>query len=1032
MRVNLTIRLLLSTLALLSATRAGAEDIDLFMTQNQASSANPNVLIIIDNAASNDANLVDSACGTSKKIDMEQCVISNVLNASTINTNINIGLMLFTPSGSTKGGYVNYAVQTMSATNKANLITKVTSMAKANNAPYATAMHEAYLYFSGAVPYAGTTTSSYDPAAVSGGRYVSPTSSDCQKNYIIYIGNGGPDSSENGTAQSLLATDKAVASSSLTPIPLASCCDNYQQNWIDEFAQFLYGTDITTGIAGTQNVITYTIIVDDPTSMTNGAKSARALLSSAAKQGGGKYFQASNSTNLTKFLTDIMNEIQAVNSVFAAVTLPVSVNVRGTNLDQVYMGVFRPDGDAMPRWMGNLKEYQIDVDSSTNTPYLADVNGLVATNGATGFISTNAESYWTSDSTFWSFYPNGSGGASDSPDGDVVEKGAAAQSLRTIYASSQDSRNVFTCTSGCASGSLLSGTPFTSSNTSITQANTGTSSSADLQNLINWTRGQDIYDENANSSTTDIRASVHGDVLHSRPAVVNYNRYSDDNDVFVFYGGNDGIFHAIQGGQIQPTGSPATRRGGIEQWGFIPSELFGSLDAIRHNNVAIDLTLSSNPRNPGKPYFVDGPIGVYQHDANDDGIYNASDSDKVYLYLTMRRGGRFLYALDISNPAAPKYLWKRSNSSVGFSELGQTWSMPTPSTIRASTNPVVIMGGGYDDVAEDGADAAGQATARPAATMGRAIMVLDATDGTLLWQAGPSPSNATYNKTVADMTHDIPADVLAVDRNRDGRIDRIYAADTGGNIWRVDCDDADPSNWSVTKIAALGGTGSNARKFLYSPDLIYVTTASGSSQNFDALYIGSGDREHPFDTTVVNRFYMIKDTNTDTSINAGFSTIIETDLYDTTSNLIQAGTAGQKTAAQTAMDAAKGWYITLASGEKVVGNSTAVNGSVFFGTNQPVSPAAGVCTNLGTARLYTIDYLNGSATLDNDNSNTLTTSDRSTTVPGGGFPPSPVPATIVINDKPVQIVISGTQVQSPPGPKLNQRYRTSWHNKRDN
>ena len=42
----------------------------------------------------------------------------------------------------------------------------------------------------------------------------------------------------------------------------------------------------------------------------------------------------------------IFSEIQAVNSVFASVSLPVSVNTEGTFLNQVYIGMFRPDEKA--------------------------------------------------------------------------------------------------------------------------------------------------------------------------------------------------------------------------------------------------------------------------------------------------------------------------------------------------------------------------------------------------------------------------------------------------------------------------------------------------------------------------------------------------------------------------------------------------------------------------------------------------------------------------------------------------------------
>ena len=43
----------------------------------------------------------------------------------------------------------------------------------------------------------------------------------------------------------------------------------------------------------------------------------------------------------------------------ASVSLPVSVNTQGTYLNQVFVGMFRPDGDAAPRWYGNLKQYKL-------------------------------------------------------------------------------------------------------------------------------------------------------------------------------------------------------------------------------------------------------------------------------------------------------------------------------------------------------------------------------------------------------------------------------------------------------------------------------------------------------------------------------------------------------------------------------------------------------------------------------------------------------------------------------------------------
>jgi len=980
---------------------AHAEDIDLFMSTALPSTFNPNILIIIDNAGSNNANITNTCGGLSKKLPMEQCIIANLINSADVTDKVNMGLSVFNPSGSTKGGYIRYHVRQMTAGNKTALATSVGGVSTTNNAPYAKSMHEAYLYYSNKAPYAGISSALYDSAAVAAGLYVSPATDGCQKNYIIYIGNGGPDSSENGDAQTLLTG----LGGKLPTDPIVLSPTNYQSTWSDEYARFMYRSDFSN-LDGAQNIVTYSVGVFEPTDTQPPAMAARSLLKSMANQGGGKYFEASSSDTLSAILKKILIEVQAVNSVFAAVALPVSVNVRGTYLNQIYIGVFRPDADALPRWAGNLKQYTLANDAALNQSYMADVNGTAVNSSTTGFINANTQSYWTQDSTFWSYKPGGVGAASDLPDGDIVEKGAAAQWLRNTFATSQSSRKVYTCTGTCAANSLLSGTPFDTSNTAITQATTSTTAATDPAALIQWVRGQDLFDENVNSSTTDIRASIHGDVLHSRPAVVNYNRYGDDDDVFAFYGGNDGVFRSIQGGQIQTAGA---RQGGTEQWAFIPSEFFPQLKRLRDNDVNI-----VSP-NPGKPYFVDGPIGVYQLDNNNDGKLKAADGDKVYLFPAMRRGGRLLYALNVSDPAAPRFLWKRTNTSTDFAELGQTWSEPKVAKVRASANPVLILGAGYDAAAEDPAT---QGTA----SMGRGVMVIDATTGNVLWSAGPSNG----------MSFDIAADMSLIDRDNDGFIDRVYAADMGGNIWRLDIDDLSTSNWTVTKIARLGGSGSDKRKFMYSPSV--VLGSAGGTQPYDAVLIGSGDREHPFDTTIVNRFYMIKDTYLGKSA-AGFGLIKESDLYDATANLIQVGTSAQITAATTALSAAQGWYLTLKTGEKVVGTALTAGGTTFFGTNQPSAALSGSCSNLGQALVYMISFLDASATQDTDGQTGLTTPDRTETLPGGGLPPPPVwivpsPSPGGGNSIPPCVAI-GTKCFNPNEPPIGKRYRVYWHNNLD-
>ena len=107
--------------------------------------------------------------------------------------------------------------------------------------------------------------------------------------------------------------------------------------------------------------------------------------------------------------------------------------------------MFRPDPAARPRWMGNLKRYQL-IDPGTGID-LGDANGASAIDNNTGFLTTCAASYWTTDSgTYWQNVPENPPPIgkcipaitgtppvsiySDIPDGPLVEKGSVAEVIR--------------------------------------------------------------------------------------------------------------------------------------------------------------------------------------------------------------------------------------------------------------------------------------------------------------------------------------------------------------------------------------------------------------------------------------------------------------------------------------------------------------------------------------------------------------------------------------------------------------------------
>ncbi len=1002
-----TIRFISAVILMAVSSALYAEDIDIFLNNPNASAGNPNVLLILDNTTNWSSNL-DGETRFAREVAALQAVVD------TLDANINLGLMMMHEDGN--GGYVRYGARPMNDYNKKSLkevlgklIINQDATAQGNG-KYGTMMFEAYKYFGGGGTSSDTTPSPEGPSAhgpvlyqggaptkkstddkrsfvfnphylgysfpqqASGSALLSKISSKyqplvtdtCSKNFIIIISNGLPPKNVENEMAGIINGLGGNA----TPIPLKN--SKAQTTFSDEMARFLANNDVSP-IPGDQFVTTYSLAVYEAgTENKPAVAGAIELMASTARQGKGEFFPATDATQLAEALESIFNQIQAVDSVFASVTLPVSVNVRGTHLNQVYMGVFRPNENDNARWLGNLKQYKV-AETDEAGVFLADASGNPVQNPATGFVRDTAESFWTVDSDFWSFSPSGEPpSASDLPDGPLVEKGGAAQQIRTQFPSSQASRQVYT-------GNMISfdTTTFNPSKPSV-QALLGAADASEAEAIINWARGQDNKDENGNGVFTDIRPSVHGDVLHSQPAVINFS--DDPDDVMVFYGSNDGALRAIQGGR--------GNNGGQEHWSYIATEFLPKLKKIRDNNVPRSAV---NP----KPYFFDGPITQFQHDG------------RRYLYVTARRGGRLIYAFDITNPTSPSLLWRKTNTQLP--ELGQTWSAPSPTILNLNNvaTPVIVMGAGYDpnqDRHSPGND-----------TMGRGIFILDALTGDAIAQFGPGDHS--------DLRFSIPASVTVFDSDRDGFSDRIYVGDTGGQVWRADISALKPEEWKIHKLAELGITApfagsADRRKFLFAPDVVSGTDDLGS---YYAILIGTGDREKPFEESVENHFYLIKDRSD--LLYSGPTDLRLSHLYDATANLIQFGTETEQKDAELGLRV--GGYIRLQKGEKVTTKAITVSGFSYFNTNQPSSAAANSCNaNLGVARQYVIafDTLGIPESILNS-SNNFSIDDRFDELAGGGFAPTPTAIRVLGKE----LITTGVNVRKAQKSLLNARFRVFWY-----
>lgn len=968
---------------------APAADLDLYTNIPTTASADlPNVLFIIDNTAN-----------WTSKFTMEKTALTNVFN-SLPNDKFNVGIMFSSEQGggnsSQDGGYVRAAIRKMTEANKtkyANLIQSLDVTAdKGAGGGAPLNMSEAYYYFAGSATYSGKGKVKSDYTGNTAGTaatdavhalpgnamnsfnaasYNSPVvAGSCAKNYIIYISNG-PNQSNNSTDTNAYNRLVAVAgAANATEIQLSP--NGSQSSPFDEWARWMKKSSLA--------VVTYAIEVEPGT--TGQQPGWTALLKSAA---GSNYVKVgANSVDLADAINDALSKIQSVNSVFAAVSLPASANVQGAFLNQLYVGMFRPDPDSKPRWMGNIKQYKMGTSNN-----LVDSDNLSAINSQTGFVSECARSFWTPDKgsdTYWVKDPKGacippSGKASDfysasnSPDGNIVEKGAMAFKLRQATPST---RKVFTCSENfIACTSLLD---FSTSTASLTGLGLGAGQTAEQAALVQWARGANNYEnELEKNSATSMRPSSHGDVIHSNPLALSYlsgSGASAVNDVIVYYGSNDGMLHAINGNQTANYGSVLP---GGELWSFIPPEFFPQLSRLRSNNeiVKISPPVGSSSSGKDKPYSMDGPITAY------------SEGSVSWLYATMRRGGRALYSFDVSTPLSPSLKWKVGcgslendlNCSVGASPMGQTWSGAKPVktvgyAVGTTKKPLIVIGGGYHDCEDKDVNSCSSGM------KGNVVMVIDAALGTVLRN-----DLTTLRPVVADIK-------FVPDEN--GYAKYGYVVDLGGNIYRLNIGTALPSGWTLTQVASLGCDDastpcSSNRKFMFAPSVIAESDGSYS------LYLGSGDREKPlgpsyFPNTanVKNYFFKIKDKPADATwlsdesiVNCPGKSLI------CMNSLKSAGNVAATCGASGGIPDGKGWALGLRPTEQVVTPAATLFGVTTFSTHMPATAVAGVCgSNLGTVHVYNIDI---------DTATPAPGTTCADVVTGGGLPPPPKKPKICTN-----------------------------------
>ena len=295
-----------------------------------------------------------------------------------------------------------------------------------------------------------------------------------------------------------------------------------------------------------------------------------------------------------------------------------------------------------------------------------------------------------------------------------------------------------------------------------------------------------------------------GDIYHSTPLVLNppafkfpddkfpkkYSTFKEswkDRETVLYVGSNDGMLHAFD-------------KDGKEKFSVLPRNILGNLKELRNKDH--QFLVDSSPR---------------MSDAYLQGKW------RTVVLTGERGGGKYYFALDVTDPTDPIILWEKSDPA-----MGNTWSRPEIGWVRIGGQEkfVAFVGGGYS-VADD---------------VGNTFYVLDMEDGTLLRKFTVPPGGDKKNKVAAGAT--------AFDSDSDGRVDGVYFGDTSGVLWKIKIDlEEDISKWKLIKLFDPGTKH----------PIFYPPVVTKNNQKKILVYFGQGDELNIYDDTIANSFFEIWD-----------------------------------------------------------------------------------------------------------------------------------------------------------------------------
>ena len=314
-----------------------------------------------------------------------------------------------------------------------------------------------------------------------------------------------------------------------------------------------------------------------------------------------------------------------------------------------------------------------------------------------------------------------------------------------------------------------------------------------------------------------------------------------------------------------------------------------------------------------------------------------------------RGGGGFYYALDVTDPTSPEFLWQIGgvlNSTPMFSDFTRT---PAITTIRYDDGTdvkevgVAILPGGTGVLDADPSCSQSRQISntshidtafQPRGAVrcwndgpGRSLTIVRLDTGEVLMRFqqnaadGPSVLGSTRKKNVG-FDSPLTSQPVAYPSQTGQVADRIYVGDADGGLWRVDLADPDPSNWDVDLMFDAYPLSGDAYNDGEPVDTKPVVSVDGLGNT--VVLFSTGDQE-TFHATAT----------------------MKTRVWSLLEQPIQINTAPFSVKAN--------WYVPFTGGKRVTGSIALFDEVAYFSTFQP-QIGGSVCAD-GFGSLWGLDYI---------------------------------------------------------------------------